>query len=183
MAVNGEGGGGVGPGIFFDHINNSRDMGHPSWPDHLSRLHVLEQAPQVVAIFHFHLLTTWPCAFPGSSGWALIQYELLVCTHLQALLWCTGCWQQSAGSIPHTASEMSIYSTKDIRERRRKASNYGRQTTWCIRSWILFRLLYLFHQNCSNVMKFRFYKSFFFFLLSAVIAPLIYWCYPFIYLN
>lgn len=53
-----------GSDIFFDHINNSGDTGHPSWPDHLPRLHVLEQAPQVVAIFHFHLLTTWPCAFP-----------------------------------------------------------------------------------------------------------------------
>lgn len=83
--------------IFFDHINNSGDTGHPSWPDHLPRLHVLEQAPQVVAIFHFHLLTTWPCAFPrlrqmsshsrSTSGLRL---------HLRAALSCILRWQKMA---------------------------------------------------------------------------------------
>lgn len=90
MLVN-EGEWGGWPWYFFDHINNNRDTGHPSWPDHLSCLHVLEWVQQVVAIFHFHLLTTWPCAFPGSGGWALIHGRHLVCTHLQALLRCTGC--------------------------------------------------------------------------------------------
>lgn len=106
-------GGGDWPRYFFDHINDSRDMGHPSWPDHLSRLHVLEQAPQGVAIFHFHLLTTWPCAFLSSSRWALIHGRLLVCTHLQALLWCAGFWQHSPRSIRHTASAPEICSEEE----------------------------------------------------------------------
>lgn len=63
---------------FFDHINNNnRDTGHSSWPDHLYRLRVLEQVQQVAAIFCFHLLTTWPCAFPGSSRWVLVYSRLL----------------------------------------------------------------------------------------------------------
>ena len=118
MVVNREVGGDW-PRYFFDHINDSRDMGHPSWPDHLSRLHVLEEAPQGVAIFHFHLLTTWPCAFPGSSRWALIHGRLLVCTHLQALFWCTGFWQHCAVSIRRTASAPEICSEEEKKHKTR----------------------------------------------------------------